>query len=224
MHIEKIDKKINVIGLGPGNIDYMTMLGIKQVKNSDVVVGSERQLKDIESILTDKQEKYFLTKLDQLIIFLNDKIKENKIISIVVSGDTGFYSLVPYLLKNFSKKILNITPGISSYQYLFSKIGMNWQNFKLGSLHGRNFDYLKHLDDESIEGLILLTDNKNTPYTIAKTLYENKFEDIDIIIGENLSYSNEKISFFKVSEFEKLNRVFEMNVVVLKKGEKYAYL
>ena len=89
-------------------------------------------------------------------------------ITIIVSGDTGYYSLVPYLSKNLSKDILNIIPNISSYQYLFSKIGENWQNFRLASVHGREFDYIKNIDDEDIAGLVLLTDDIQNPYEVSK--------------------------------------------------------
>ena len=142
-------------------------------------------------------------------------------ITIIVSGDTGYYSLVPYLSKNLSKDILNIIPNISSYQYLFSKLGENWQNFRLASVHGREFDYVKNIDDKDIAGLVLLTDDIQNPYEISKNLYNNGIRNLTVIVGENLSYDNEKITILEIEDYEKLNRKFDMNVLVLKKGENY---
>ena len=211
--------KINVVGLGPGNIKYLSTTGIDCVKEAEIVVGSTRQLSDLKTIISEKQEIYILGKLSELISYLKENIEKK--ITIIVSGDTGYYSLVPYLSKNLSKDILNIIPNISSYQYLFSKIGENWQNFRLASVHGREFDYVKNIDDEDIAGLVLLTDDIQNPYEVSKNLYNNGIRNITVIVGENLSYDNEKITILKIEDYEKLNRKFDMNVLILKKGENY---
>ena len=211
--------KINVVGLGPGNIKYLSTTGIDCVKEAEIVVGSTRQLSDLKTIISEKQEIYTLGKLAELITYLKENIERK--ITIIVSGDTGYYSLVPYLSKNLSKDILNIIPNISSYQYLFSKLGENWQNFRLASVHGREFDYVKNIDDKDIAGLVLLTDDIQNPYEVSKNLYNSGVRNLTVIVGENLSYDNEKITILEIEDYEKLNRKFDMNVLILKKGENY---
>ena len=211
--------KINVVGLGPGNIKYLSTSGIECIKEAEIIVGSTRQLSDLKAIISEKQEIYILGKLAELITYLKENIERK--ITIIVSGDTGYYSLVPYLSKNLSKDILNIIPNISSYQYLFSKLGENWQNFRLASVHGREFDYVKNIDDKDIAGLVLLTDDIQNPYEVSKNLYNNGIRNLTVIVGENLSYDNEKITILEIEDYEKLNRKFDMNVLVLKKGENY---
>ena len=211
--------KINVVGLGPGNIKYLSTSGIECIKEAEIIVGSTRQLSDLKAIISEKQEIYILGKLAELIAYLKENIERK--ITIIVSGDTGYYSLVPYLSKNLSKDILNIIPNISSYQYLFSKIGENWQNFRLASVHGREFDYIKNIDDEDIAGLVLLTDDIQNPYEVSKNLYNSGVRNLTVIVGENLSYDNEKITILEIEDYEKLNRKFDMNVLILKKGENY---
>ena len=211
--------KINVVGLGPGNIKYLSTFGIECIKETEIIVGSTRQLSDLKAIISEKQEIYILGKLAELIAYLKENIERK--ITIIVSGDTGYYSLVPYLSKNLSKDILNIIPNISSYQYLFSKLGENWQNFRLASVHGREFDYVKNIDDKDIAGLVLLTDDIQNPYEVSKNLYNNGIRNLTVIVGENLSYDNEKITILEIEDYEKLNRKFDMNVLVLKKGENY---
>ena len=209
--------KINVVGLGPGNIKYLSTAGIDCVKEAEIIVGSTRQLSDLKTIISEKQEIYTLGKLSELIVYLKENIERR--ITIIVSGDTGYYSLVPYLSKNLSKDILNIIPNISSYQYLFSKIGENWQNFRLASVHGREFNYVKNIDDEDIAGLVLLTDDIQNPYEVSKNLYNSGVRNLTVIVGENLSYDNEKITILEIEDYENLNRKFDMNVLILKKGE-----
>ena len=211
--------KINVVGLGPGNIKYLSTAGIDCIKQAEIIIGSRRQLSDLKTIISEKQEIYTLGKLTELITYLKENTERK--ITIIVSGDTGYYSLVPYLSKNLSKDILNIIPNISSYQYLFSKLGENWQNFRLASVHGREFNYIKNIDDEDIAGLVLLTDDIQNPYEVSKNLYNNGIKDLTVIVGENLSYDNEKITILEIEDYEKLNRKFDMNVLILKKGENY---
>ncbi len=211
--------KINVVGLGPGNIKYLSTAGIECIKEAEIIVGSTRQLSDLKTIISEKQEIYTLGKLSELIAYLKENIERK--ITIIVSGDTGYYSLVPYLSKNLSKDILNIIPNISSYQYLFSKIGGNWQNFRLASVHGREFDYIKNIDDEDIAGLVLLTDDIQNPYEVSKNLYNSGVRNLTVIVGENLSYDNEKITILEIEDYKKLNKKFDMNVLILKKGENY---
>ena len=211
--------KLNIVGLGPGNIKYLSNAGIDYIKEAEIIVGSTRQLSDLKTIISEKQEIYILGKLTELISYLKENIEKK--ITIIVSGDTGYYSLVPYLSKNLTKDILNIIPNISSYQYLFSRIGENWQNFRLASVHGREFDYIKNIDDEDIAGLVLLTDDIQNPYEVSKNLYNSGVRNLTVIVGENLSYDNEKITILKIEDYEKLNRKFDMNVLILKKGENY---
>ncbi|WP_462425978.1 precorrin-6y C5,15-methyltransferase (decarboxylating) subunit CbiE [Fusobacterium varium] len=212
--------KINVVGLGPGNLDYLTGAGIKAIKDCEIAVGGKRQLEEIGILLSENCERYTLGKLLDLIDYI--KNNRDRKITVVVSGDTGFYSLLPFLKKYFSNDELEVVPGISSYQYLFSKIGECWQNFVLASAHGRDFDYIKAMNEK--EGVVLLTDEKNTPYIIGKKIYESGIRGVEIIVGERLSYPDEVITRVDVENFEELNKEFKMNIVILKKGENYAHL
>ena len=208
------------MGLGPGNLDYLTGAGVRAIKECEIAVGGKRQLEEIDVLLSENCERYTLGKLLELI----DYIKNNreKKITVVVSGDTGFYSLLPFLKKYFSNEELEVIPGISSYQYMFSRIGECWQNFILASAHGRDFDYVKAMDEK--DGVVLLTDEKNTPYTIGKNVYESGIRGVEIIVGERLSYPDEIITRVIIEKYEELNREFKMNIVILKKGENYAHL
>ena len=55
--------KINVVGLGPGNIKYISPAGIDCIKEAEILVGSARQLSDLKSVISEKQEIYILGKL-----------------------------------------------------------------------------------------------------------------------------------------------------------------
>ncbi|WP_297488036.1 precorrin-6y C5,15-methyltransferase (decarboxylating) subunit CbiE [uncultured Cetobacterium sp.] len=204
---------ICVVGLGPGNIEFITGAGVKSIIEADIVIGGKRQLDEIKTILKD-QETYTLGKLDLLKTFILEN--ENQKIAVIVSGDTGYYSLLTYLKRTFSQINFKVIPGISSFQYLFSKLEMTWENFSLHSVHGRDFNYVKEILNSN-KGVVLLTDSINNPIKIAKDLLEKGIENIEVIIGERLSSSDECITRFKIKDYEKYNRNYLMNVTILRK-------
>ncbi|MGL4980549.1 MAG: precorrin-6y C5,15-methyltransferase (decarboxylating) subunit CbiE, partial [Fusobacteriaceae bacterium] len=160
-------RRINIVGAGPGDIAFLTEAGRDAIKNADLLIGDTRLLKSVETLI-EKQEIYGLKKFSELLQILNLRDGE---ITIVVSGDTGFYSLLDYLKRNLGDTDLEVIPGITSFQYLFAKLKKCWHNYLLVSLHGRESDFVKLLE-LSQSGVILLTDTENTPYTIGKKLTE----------------------------------------------------
>ena len=63
----------------------------------------------------------------------------------------------------------------------------------MGSVHGRSEDNLIETI-KSYGKVALLTDKKNTPKMIAKIMKESDITNRKILIGENLSYSDERIT------------------------------
>lgn len=118
-------------------------------------------------------------------------------------------------LNRFGKDELKVIPGISSFQYLFSKLSKSWKNYEFISLHGRDF---REFDFSHKLGAFFLTDKKNSPAAIADSLIDNGLGDYKMIVGENLSYEDERII---VSEPEVIaNMSFsDLCVVVVEKDE-----
>ena len=154
---------INVIGLGVGNLEYFSKVGENRIKTSDIIIGGERQLEDISPIIPKNCKVYTLKKLSDMLEFI--KLNLDKNISIIVSGDTGFYSLLKYIKKNLPNENIEVITNISSFQYLFAKICDTWEDFTLLSVHGRENDIVKALE-KSKRGLILLTAVSYTHLTL----------------------------------------------------------
>ena len=208
-----MSKEISVVGLGPGNLDYITKAGIDRIKSSEIVIGGERQLEEINSLLNN-QYIYVMKKLDEMKKFVLENMDKN--IVFIVSGDTGYYSLLTYLKKSFPEEKFNVIPGISSFQYLFSKIEMTWENYQLCSVHGRENNYIE-IFKNSKNGIVLLTDEKNNPIEISKTLIKNNILDAEVIIGERLSYEDEAITRFLVRDYIDYDKKYKMNVTIIRK-------
>ena len=197
---------INVLGLGPGNTDYITKLGEKLIQNSDVVIGGKRNL---ESIVDFEGEKIEISSnLKEIVEYINNN--KHKQISVIASGDPLIYGIGRYLSKNIDKEDLNIVSGISSLQYIFSKVHIDMNDLYITSSHGKtpDFDYVL-----SHKKVCMVTDKIIGPKEICKQILDRNLEKT-IVVGENLSYDNERITIGSPEDILKLED-FDMCVVVI---------
>ncbi len=195
---------INVIGLGPGNTDYITKLGEKLIQNSDVVIGGKRNLESIVDFEGEKIE----SNLKEIVEYINNN--KHKQISVIASGDPLIYGIGRYLSKNIDKEDLNIVSGISSLQYIFSKVHIDMNDLYITSSHGKtpDFDYVL-----SHKKVCMVTDKIIGPKEICKQILDRNLEKT-IVVGENLSYDNERITIGSPEDILNLED-FDMCVVVI---------
>ncbi|WDV44299.1 precorrin-6y C5,15-methyltransferase (decarboxylating) subunit CbiE [Clostridiaceae bacterium M8S5] len=206
--------KINVIGLGPGNKDYILPIALREIKNSHIVIGAKRNISSILDYVENKEIVYINSNLQEIIHLIHQRRTKKKI-SVIVSGDTGFYSLVRYMQKYFNNSDLNIITGISSMQYMFSRVGRTYERAKLISLHGRYIEFVQYIKEYEMTGV--LTDKVWTPSAIATELLNNNISDCNMYIGENLSYDNEKIIELSLEEASKY-KTENINIVIISNG------
>ncbi len=197
---------INVIGLGPGNGDYITKLGETLIKTSDVLIGGKRNLESIKDFEGEKIE--LASNLKEIVQYINNN--KEKQISVIASGDPFIYGIGKYLSQNIERKNLNVVSGISSLQYIFSKVHVDMNDLYITSSHGKtpDFDYVL-----SHKKVCMVTDKNIGPKEICKEILKRSLSKT-VIVGENLSYENEKISIGKPEEILKIDN-FDMCVVVL---------
>ena len=201
---------INVIGLGPGNTDYITKLGEKLIQNSDVVIGGKRNL---ESIIDFEGEKIEISSnLKEIVEYINNN--KHKQISVIASGDPLIYGIGRYLSKNIDKEDLNIVSGISSLQYIFSKVHIDMNDLYITSSHGKtpDFDYVL-----SHKKVCMVTDKIIGPKEICKQILDRNLEKT-IVVGENLSYDNERITIGSPEDIFNLEEFYMCVVVILDKN------
>ena len=196
------------IGLGPGNKDYILPKAIDTLKKSDVIIGFKRLINDLDFIDTNK---IVINSLRETLDYIQQNGQEN-IISLVASGDPTFFAISEYIKKNYPGNIV-VIPGISSFQYLTSKLNKSWSYAFTGSVHARNEDFIEKIKEHKLS--IWLTDNKNNSAFLCKMLNENNIE-CKVIIGEHLSYENERILQGKPIEFIN-EKVSDMAILIVEK-------
>lgn len=188
---------LKIIGLGPGHPDYILPIAKREIEAAEVILCGVRHA---ESFDISGKQMLFIGKGTPLSELLAEiaKVYQIKKTALVVSGDTGFYSMLSYTKKVIPEKDIVCIPGISSLQYLFAKLGETWQDARLMSLHGRNQDLATAVKENGKLGI--LTDKSNNTAFIAKTLAAAGLTNSTIYVGEELSYPNEKITRLTVAE------------------------
>jgi len=196
---------VYIVGIGPGSPKYIIPLAIETMEKVDVIIGFERAAKSIPNINVDK---IIVKTLKDIMDYITENIDKN--IAIIASGDPCFYGIVNYINNNFKGEI-EIVPGISSFQYLMCKLKKPWQNAHLGSMHGRQEDFIKIVREYEIS--VWLTDKNNSPQALCKKLFDNNIK-ATVYVGEELSYKDEKIIKGFVEEIK--DKVFnDLSVVVI---------
>jgi len=189
--------KFIIVGIGPGHPDYLLPKARKLIDRADVIIGGKR---NIESVGCKDQELVYIRADLSLIKTYIDENRLTKQIVMIVSGDTGFFSMLSFVRRNYSEEVFEVVPGISSMQYMFSIIKQPWQDAYVGSVHGRDLNIPVLVRENKLTGL--LTDYKNTPAIIAEKLL--KLGQYRLYVGECLSYQEERITIGSPEEISKI--------------------
>lgn len=182
---------IYLIGMGPGNIKNLTLEAVDILKSSSMIISFGRIGETAEALGLEVEKVSRIAEIKDMLIRENESTEE-KIISILASGDPGFYGILEYL-KREEIGIFKVIPGVSSIQYMMAKLQKSWHGVNLLSFHGREEEreekILKMLKEPMS---IILTDRKNNPNYISKTLYIIGARG-SMYAGFNLSYEDELI-------------------------------
>lgn len=192
---------ITIAGIGPGNPDYLTIEVKKTIEEAEYILAFGRVCESLKSF-----EKEFIKvkRVEEII----DYISNHEDVLLLASGDPCFYGITDFL-KTKNIAIEKILPGISSFQYMMTKLKKSWQGAQLLSLHGRQ----ESLDKAKNNRLsIILTDMKNPPSQISQKLKAIGAKG-QIYVGYNLSYDDERIIEAEIGE--DIEDISALSVVVV---------
>lgn len=199
-----VNAAISVVGLGPGNSDYLTPRAGQLIEACDVLIGSPRQLACFPAFRGEKRP--LAGSLTALAAWLTAHRRQSVVV--LASGDPMLYGIGDFLSRRLPAGSLCIVPGISAAQYLFSRLGWSMNEVYLTSSHGRrpDFDFLlRH------PKVAMMTDRIIGPYEIAREIMARNLRRT-MVIGEKLSYPDERIHLLAP---EQVAREYAMNVVVI---------
>ncbi len=204
--------RLIVAGIGPGSRDCILPRALSAIESAKFLVGGRRALSDFAK---DGQETYPVTgDLSSLVAWISEKLAEDDVV-VMVSGDPGFYSLLPFLKKKFPEIPLTVIPGISSVQAAFCAVEESWQGGEWLSFHGRVPDEKKLLY-ETGKRLAFLTDREHDAAYISDYLMRLGWPaETRAAACEHLSYENERIAQGTLADTARLSGFAESVLVVM---------
>lgn len=216
------DKQSYIIGIGPGDQGFLYPLAAKVIKDADVLIGGKRNLAEYahlhkKSLAIDKSLQTILDYIE------NNWQKES--IAVLASGDTGLFSIRAYLQKKLPTVPFKVLPGISSLQYLMARENLSWNEMKIITLHGN--DSINLCNTVAANAVTaIFTGNGNTPATIGQRLQNLSYAALEITVGENLSYPDERIvkgtpQEIAAGKFDDLNLMIVRNPDVMNRPWTY---
>ena len=211
-------KNINLVGIGLGNPNLLTKAAISALERSSVIIGAKRI---VDSVKEDFPNKKYFTEYntDKIIEIIRENMDSET--AVVFSGDISLFSGSLKLFdklkdlveeKDFKDCNINTFPGISSLSYLCAKSNTDISKVKILSFHGR--EELLYHNIDSNEFTFIITSKGEGVKEICRKLIAFGFFDLDIILGENLSYENERITKAKASKIIEME-ISDLNCMLI---------
>jgi precorrin-6Y C5,15-methyltransferase (decarboxylating) len=215
---------INVVGIGLDGAIGLSENILKIINHASVLIGSDRHLSYFPNHSGIKLEvKDFL----EISLKINHYLQQEQKIVILASGDPLFFGLGRFLLTKFPPEQLSFYPHVNCVQLAFNKLKIPWQDTRIVSIHGRDFEELITLLKQGKDKIAILTDSRHNPATIVN-LYHQLYlpKQYDFWVCENLGDETENISYFPLGKALKLYTFSSLNIVILisKNQDKMAIL
>ena len=193
--------RINIVGVGPGSIDYVTPAARKIVQQAQLVIGAQRCLDLFPAEIKGERRILTAKNIDESLKKAAESVKEGYDVALLSTGDPGFSGLLHTTLESglFGASDINVLPGVSSIQACAARLNISWDNASLFTFHNKVSDDQK---DKLISALksgrtILLLPNPCdfAPKDIASFLIDLEIDkQTQVFICENVTLENEKIT------------------------------
>lgn len=208
--VSKPKIEVNLLGIGCGSKATMTMEAAECINKSDYIFGAERML----SVAGEKAVTFPYYLADDIIPEIERIYEESFepcVVSVLFSGDTGFYSGCSKLSKKLDKIEyinLKVYPGISSIQALSAAIHISWDDAEIISAHGReDKSYLNRIIDSSVHNkktFFIMSGAMDVSYLGAELSKRDNLDNVKIYIGYNMSYEDELVRCIRPEEMTKV--------------------
>lgn len=195
--------EICLAGIGMGSKDGQTQEVQHAIETADILLGAERMIERYSAKI--EKRPYYMT--EQILPYL-EQLQKNGLtaqkgplrVTVLFSGDTGFYSgcrkLYVALQEAVAAGALNagvrILPGISSVATLAARVGESYEDAAILSMHGKKLNRLS-TTVESHEKVFLLTSGSEDIRKIGHLLAEAGLTDCEVTVGYQMSYPEENI-------------------------------
>lgn len=206
--------EICLAGIGMGSKVGQTQEVQYAIETADILLGAERMIERYSAKI--EKRPYYMT--EQILPYL-EQLQENGItaqkdplrVTVLFSGDTGFYSGCRKLYVALQEAVaigalnaeVRILPGISSVATLAARVGESYEDAAILSMHGKKLNRLS-TTVESHEKVFLLTSGNEDIRKIGRSLAEAGLTDCEVTVGYQLSYPEESIRILTPGQCEEI--------------------
>ena len=235
------DKKLFLVGVGPGSSTYLTDVVRDVIRKSKYLIGYKYTLSIIRDlIIPDFHQVYEVTMKNQDETYnkVYKKMRENEFCTIPFTGDVNFSEseVVDRLLEIFGNDKVELMPGISSVQVAASRAKVPLDKARVLSFHitedieDKKKELVQVIQDMKSVVLVPRPWNNNTEKNFMQSqiaLYL-KNEGIDtskliVWVFEFLTTAEERVFRGKLNELENMD-FSAMSVLVIDQVRRKTYL
>lgn len=182
--------KVTVIGAGPGASNGLTLRAQSELASADRVYAARRH-----AGLVAPERLAPLEPLSEALARIERDWRQGMHVAVLVSGDTGVYSLLPVIVGRLGAENVRAVPGISALQEFCARLSESWQTACVLSAHGRALapDALVRAVREHVSTMVFC-DAAHGPAWICAALRAGGLDDVEIAVGERLSYPDERVT------------------------------
>lgn len=179
-------KTVYLAGIGMGSTDTRTLGCERAVREADCVIGAKRMLECFDTTGKEVREAVLSDKIIECV-----RTSSANVFTVLLSGDTGFYSGAKKLAEQLTDADVTILPGIGSLSYFCSRLSIPWENVRAISLHGRECNFAGEV--RANEYVFALLGGNSGANRALERLCRSGLGDLEVYIGSRLGYSDEQI-------------------------------
>jgi precorrin-6Y C5,15-methyltransferase (decarboxylating) len=205
-------KRINIVGVFPGR--GIGQEAKKCILESQIIFSGLRNQELLGKISVPV---FPIETLKEFSARLLKAYSENKIITIIASGDPFFYGIGKYVSEHYDRDEIYIIPEVSSLQVALSRIKMDANDIYTISLHGRDIKGLA----QRIRGkpkIAIFTDCLNTPSRIGEYMINFGLDNYSAYLFENLGYDSENIGYYSMNQLRNVESG-KLNLIILEEND-----
>ncbi|MGH4120235.1 precorrin-3B C(17)-methyltransferase [Clostridium sp.] len=225
--------KLYVIGIGPGGLEHMTLKAIKAIEESQVVVGYNKYIDFMKPLLEGKELYSTGMKGEEVRCTHALKEAENKIVSIISTGDAGIYGMAGLILQlNAIDNVeVEVIPGVTASSAAASVVGAPLMhdncNISLSDLM-TPYDLIKKRVSLAAEGDFVIS--LYNPRSMGRPQYlrecidlvaEHRKQTTPVAVVKNALRDGQEVRIFTLGTFDE-SVVDMFSIVIIGNSQSYS--
>lgn len=205
--------KLYVVGIGPGSLEHITVKAKKVLEESDVIVGYSKYIDYVKPLIEGKEVHTTGMKKEEERCQRALELSEDKIVSVISTGDAGIYGMAGLILEMNKNKDLEIEiiPGVTASTSAASIIGAPLMhdncNISLSDLM-TPYELIKKRVKLAAEGDFVISlynpKSKGRPHYLRECIEivrEYRSKDTPIAVVKNALRNGEEIHIYTLENF-----------------------